>query len=65
MQRAALILLSIVMFCGFILTSAQAQRRVPQFRDYLVNEVYIGANAPVVLTRSDRMFRTRLQNAAR
>ena len=41
-----------------------AQNRLPRFADYPVNEAYIGKNAPLILTREDRMFRTRLREAA-
>jgi hypothetical protein len=42
-----------------------AQSRVPQFRDYPVSEAYIGKTAPLILTRDDKMFRTRLRWAAK
>jgi hypothetical protein len=42
-----------------------SQSRVPQFRDYPPNGEAIGKNAPVVITREDRMYRTRLPEAAR
>jgi hypothetical protein len=45
--------------------AVQAQRKMPQFRDYPVTDVYRGKTAPVVLTRDDRMFRTRLKRAAK
>ena len=45
--------------------SVVAQRRMPQFKDYPVSETYIGKNAPLILTREDKMFRTRLREAAR
>lgn len=44
---------------------ASARRRAPRFEDYPVREVYKGRNAPVRLTRDDRLFRTRLRDAAR
>lgn len=65
MKRAAFILLSIILLGCFVFTAAKGQGRVPQFRDYPVAEAYIGPNAPLVLTRSERMFRTRLREAAR
>ena len=42
-----------------------SQSKLPRFKDYRVTETYTGRNAPLVLKRSDRMFRTRLQEAAR
>ncbi|MCM3869832.1 MAG: hypothetical protein ND895_03895 [Pyrinomonadaceae bacterium] len=45
--------------------SAPAQNRIPQFKDYAVSEVYIGKTAPLVLTRDDRTFKTRLTSAAK
>jgi hypothetical protein len=44
---------------------AVAQSRVPQFRDYPVSEAYIGKTAPLILTRDDKTFRTRLRWAAK
>jgi hypothetical protein len=41
-----------------------AQSKVPRFRDYPVNEAFIGKNAPLILKRDDMMFRTRLREAA-
>jgi hypothetical protein len=43
---------------------AWAQKPAPKFKDYPVKEIYQGKNAPIALTRDDRMFRTRLSNAA-
>jgi hypothetical protein len=48
----------------FPMVDVQAQSRVPQFKDYPVREFYRGKSAPVVLTRDNRMFRTRLRRAA-
>jgi len=45
--------------------SALSQARVPQFKDYPAGEVYKGPNAPVVLSRADRNFKTRLREAAK
>jgi hypothetical protein len=42
------------------------QNKVPQFKDYPAGKIYKGKNAPVKLPTSDeRMFRTRLREAAR
>ncbi len=40
------------------------QSRTPQFKDFPVVGEYAGKNAPVIITRDDRMFRTRLREAA-
>jgi hypothetical protein len=50
---------------GFAPRAAEAQGRVPKFRDYPVRGVYKGRPAPVVLTPDSRAFRTRLRAAAR
>ena len=45
---------------------AAFQDRLPQFSDYAINERYIGRNASIVLkSRDERMFRTKLREAAR
>jgi hypothetical protein len=44
--------------------SAFAQQREPRFEDYKVTEQYAGKCAPLVLTRRDREFRTRLREAS-
>jgi len=44
---------------------ASAQTRRPRFEDYPVREQFAGSNAPLVLSRRDRAFRTRLAAAAR
>lgn len=54
---------------AFVITlsdaSAVAQRRVPQFKDFAVTEIYSGESAPLILSEEDRRFRTRLKEAAR
>lgn len=40
-----------------------AQERIPQFKDYPVRSIYRGRNAPLVLNRETRTFRTRLREA--
>jgi hypothetical protein len=42
-----------------------SQQRLPRFKDYPVSDFFTGANAPLVLKRDDRMFRTRLREASR
>lgn len=50
---------------SFFVVEVPAQNRVPQFREYAVSEAYKGKTAQLVLRRDDRMFRTRLLDAAR
>ncbi|MEN3328644.1 MAG: hypothetical protein V7638_3451 [Acidobacteriota bacterium] len=45
-------------------TPGYSQSRIPQFRDYPPDSEYVGKNAPVVITREDRSYRTRLTEAA-
>jgi hypothetical protein len=58
-------------FCAFCLLflllpeTAGAQERVPKFKDFPVTEAFIGRNAPVILDRDGRTFRTRLRWAAK
>jgi hypothetical protein len=42
-----------------------AQKRALRFTDYPVREQFTGKNAPLVLTRKDRAYRTRLSEAAK
>jgi hypothetical protein len=42
-----------------------AETSAPQFKDYPVVSGYKGTNAPLILTRDDQMYRTRLRGAAR
>ena len=41
------------------------QNRVPQFKDYPATEKFTGRNAPVIIGKNERMFRTRLREAAK
>ncbi len=59
------LMLSVAFALALLAESAVAQSRVPQFKDFPASEAYTGKNAPLVLTREDRMFRTRLREAAR
>jgi hypothetical protein len=55
------IFLSLLFYCvGY---SCAAQERIPQFKDYPVTTVYRGKNAPLVLNRDTRTFKTRLREA--
>jgi hypothetical protein len=59
-----------LLFTFFLLAllpvSAPAQQgRVPQFKDYAVNEIYKGKSARPILDRDSRAFRTRLRSAAK
>ncbi|HAF21422.1 MAG TPA: hypothetical protein DCK93_00685, partial [Blastocatellia bacterium] len=57
-----LLLATICMFrCGDVL----AQANLPHFKDYPASEMYKGATAPLVLTRADQTFKTRLRWAAK
>jgi hypothetical protein len=49
-----------------ILSSAYTfgQTRIPQFKDFPAQGEYAGKNAPVMITSKDRMYRTRLKEAA-
>jgi hypothetical protein len=40
------------------------QTKIPQFKDFPPNGKYGGKNSPVLITRDDREFRTRLREAA-
>jgi hypothetical protein len=42
---------------------AFAQERIPAFKDYPVTNIYRGKNAPLILTRDTRAFKTRLREA--
>ncbi|HEU4872788.1 MAG TPA: hypothetical protein VFT44_06795 [Pyrinomonadaceae bacterium] len=57
--------LLVIITSTFLIVDVQSQSRVPQFKDYPVTESYMGKTAPVVLTRDDRMFRTRLKEASK
>jgi hypothetical protein len=64
MKICHLALLILIIGCSCI--GAQAQERMPQFREYPVAGTYSGPSAPVVLkTADDRMFKTRLREAAK
>jgi hypothetical protein len=43
---------------------SSSQNKVPHFKDYPISEVYVGKNAPLVLSRDDMRFHTRLREAA-
>ncbi len=49
----------------FLAGNTGAQSRLPQFRDHPATERFTGRNAPLILTRRDVMFRTRLRWVAR
>lgn len=50
---------------GLIPNILNAQQKILRFEDYPVREIYRGKNAPVVMNRSTRTFKTRLREAAR
>lgn len=54
-----------LLFPGTCFQPAQAQSGTPQFKDYPVREIYKGPTAPLVLTRDDLVFKTRLRWASK
>ena len=48
-----------------VFQSSATQSRVPQFKDYPVSKIYDGKNAPLVLSRKDMTYRTKLREAAK
>ncbi len=63
--RLGISMLSAALALTLLAEGVQSQTRVPQFKDFPAPETYRGRNAPLVLTRDDRMFRTRLRDAAK
>lgn len=57
--------LLVIIASTFLSAEVYSQPKVPQFKDYPVTKTYTGKNAPVVLTRDDRRFRTVLREASR
>ena len=55
----------VLLFMGASSSSVLAQAGVPKFEYFPTDEIYKGATAPLVLTRNDRAFKTRLQWAAK
>lgn len=55
----------IIIFGLCAVTIALAQNKVPRFKEYAVNDAYIGKNAPLILGKDDRAYRTKLQEAAK
>ena len=55
----------LLLIVAFWTITSFGQNRVPQFKDYPVSALSSGSNAPVVLKRDDRMYRTRLRDAAK
>lgn len=41
--------------------AVSAQKKTPRFKDYSVNEIYKGKNAPLNLTHDNKTFRARLK----
>ncbi len=58
-QISTIIVLTIASSLSF------GQSRAPQFKDFPVDKVFKGKPHEVILTREDRMFRTRLRAAAK
>ncbi len=55
-----ILLLSLAVPLGLLM----AQTKAPRFEDYPATEAYKGMSAPLVLTKDDRAYRTRLRWAA-
>jgi hypothetical protein len=54
----------VLIFAALLVCSNEsifAQKKTPRFKDYPVAEIYKGKNAPLKLSRDDKMFRTRLK----
>jgi hypothetical protein len=51
--------------CLFPSVTVYAQSKLPHFNDYPVGEIYKGPTAPLILTRDDLTFKTRLRWAAK
>lgn len=62
---AAFLLVVALSAASFFSSSALAQASVPHFKDYPISEIYKGRPAPLVLTRDDLTFKTRLRWAAK
>lgn len=61
-------LISVISVCAvllFVTVAVSGQGRVPQFRDYPVQNIFSGKNVAPKLDQEGRMFRTRLRAAAR
>ena len=56
------VILLFVLFCCFGSPCA-AQGRLPKFKDYPVTTIYRGKNAPLILDKYTRTFKTRLREA--
>jgi len=54
-----------LLIIAFWTVSVLGQTNVPKFKDYSVTEVFNGPNAPIVLKKDDRMYRTRLTEASK
>ncbi|HEX4964048.1 MAG TPA: hypothetical protein VF173_24695 [Thermoanaerobaculia bacterium] len=58
-------LLLLATLCTLRSADVFAQSNLPHFKDYPVGEVYKGPTAPLVLTRDDLRFKTRLRWAVK
>ena len=52
-------------FLMIFVPSVPCQSTVPHFKDYPAGEIYKGPTAPLVLTRNDLTYKTRLRSAAK
>ncbi len=62
-RRRYLVSLSLIIL-ACLAEAASSQNQAPRFKDYPVDGIYKGKNAPLILTKNDRTFRTRLKEAA-
>jgi len=59
-NKISFLLVLVVLSCVYTF----GQTRIPQFKDFPAQGKYAGKNAPVIITGEDRMYRTRLKEAA-
>lgn len=59
------LLLAFSLVLAATVSTATAQSRVPQFRDFAVTKIYVGKNAPPKITNADKTFRTRLREGSK
>ena len=57
-------MISLVIVMLAVSISTKGQTGIPQFKDFPVRGEYTGKNARVIITGEDRMYRTRLREAA-
>ncbi|MEP6901291.1 MAG: hypothetical protein ABJA66_06045 [Actinomycetota bacterium] len=57
--------LTLIFIIAFLSLSAFAQTGVPQFKNYPAAEKFSGKNAPLIIGKDEKTFRTRLREAAK